>query len=77
MHPDLLGDLEEALSRCGRKGADIALLSDPAMARGDVAASWRNGCARRDTAALGRTMRDALAGAGLLYETIFDQGENV
>ena len=76
LHPDLLADVEPALSASAAEGAVIALLPDAAMVRGDVAARWRNGCARRDTAALRRTMRDALAEAGLLDQAIADHEED-
>ena len=77
VHPDLLEDLEPALSSSDAQGIAITLLPDPAMARCDVAARWRDGHGRRDTALLRRTMRDALAEAGLLERSIVEQQEDL
>ena len=70
VHPDLLGDAEHTLAASRAGGVAVALVAEPAMARGDLSARWRNGRAKRDVAALKRQMQAALAEAGLLDSEI-------
>lgn len=61
LHPSMRASLEEQVDiLLLDSGTEVTWIEAPAMAAGDIAISWQNGAALRDTAAIGASICDAV-----------------